>query len=160
MRVIHGRGVQSALHWLHNLISHHVPLYYQENPRPFFPDWEGRQWWHVSTLLPVSCPRCPQGWNHRWEPLDYFSLWRPQYRPTLGPNAAWLPKATKMGLWAEAAATQEVSGGQNDTPGPGGHRAQRSSNHQGNLPAGPLRGWASSMHLKRLLLHLFYIWTV
>lgn len=78
MRVIHGRGVQSALHWLHNLISHHVPLYYQENPRPFFPDWEGRQWWHVSTLLPVSCPRCPQGWNHRWELLDYFSLWRPQ----------------------------------------------------------------------------------
>lgn len=63
-----------------------------------------------------------------------------QGRPTLGPNAAWLPKATKMGLWAEAAATQEVSGGQNDTPGPGGHRAQRSSNHQGNSPVGLLRG--------------------
>lgn len=63
-----------------------------------------------------------------------------QGRPTTGPNAAWLAKATRMGPRAEVAATQEVSGGQTEIPGPGGHRAQWSSNHPENLPAGLLKG--------------------
>lgn len=58
LRVIHGRGVQSAFHWLHNLISHHVPLYYQQNSGPFFLDWEGR---HVACVSLASCvlPKVP-----------------------------------------------------------------------------------------------------
>ena len=76
-----------------------------------------------------------------------------QGRTTTRPNAAWLPKATKMGMWAEVAATQEVSGGQTEIPGPGGHRAQWSLNHPENLPVGVLRGGpllASVLHMDSL----------
>lgn len=64
-------------------------------------------------------------------------------RPTTHPNAAWLPKVTKMGLWSQVAATQQVSGGQTGIPEVGQHGAQQSSNHPENLPLGWLRGWVS-----------------